>query len=156
MNTVTSSFVGNQLMRSVEHFISMNEVQIVVQEMINTLELESNMKLLKEARSEARGLREQLMKAHDDLATMENEKNVLIRERREDKFEARVLKNRLRAEIGDVIIKLQEGEKYKQEDEEKMKLLEAKNKLESFLYQVKNTLDDDKVKSPSKLIAVFL
>jgi heat shock protein 1/8 len=52
---------------------------------------------------------------------------------------------RLTAE--DIERMVQEGEKYKQEDEEKMKLLEAKNKLESFLYQVKNTLDDDKIKS---------
>ena len=136
---MTSSFVGNQLMRSVEHFISMNEVQEVVQEMINTLELESNMKLLKEARSEARGLREQLMKAHDDFATMESEKNVLIRERREDKFEARVLKNRLRAEIGDVIIKLQEGEKYKEEVKIlKMKLKRKDKWLKSLNYNSPN------------------
>jgi len=41
---------------------------------------------------------------------------------------------------------VQESEKYKAEDEEKRKQIQAKNDLESFVYQMRNTLDDSKFK----------
>jgi heat shock protein 1/8 len=42
---------------------------------------------------------------------------------------------------------VKEGEEYKKEDEDKLKTMEAKNKLESYLYQVKTSISDEKVKS---------
>jgi len=41
---------------------------------------------------------------------------------------------------------VQESEKYKAEDEEKRQQIQAKNDLESFVYQMRNTLDDSKFK----------
>jgi L1 cell adhesion molecule like protein len=45
---------------------------------------------------------------------------------------------------------LQEAEKYKQQDEENKKKTSAKQELESFTYQVRNTLDDGKFKERIK------
>ena len=42
---------------------------------------------------------------------------------------------------------VKEGEEYKKEDEEKLNNLESKNKLEAYLYQVKTSITDEKVKS---------
>jgi L1 cell adhesion molecule like protein len=39
---------------------------------------------------------------------------------------------------------LEEAEKYKQEDEAVREKIEAKNQLENYLYQTKNTMNDDK------------
>merc|ERR1719229_1522856 len=39
-----------------------------------------------------------------------------------------------------------EAEKYKAEDEEKRKTIQAKNELESVAYQMRNTMDDEKFK----------
>jgi len=41
---------------------------------------------------------------------------------------------------------VEEAEKYKAEDEEKRKQIQAKNDLENFVYQMRNTLDDAKFK----------
>ena len=41
---------------------------------------------------------------------------------------------------------VEEAEKYKAEDEKLRETIEAKNGLENYLFQVKNTLSDDKVK----------
>jgi len=41
---------------------------------------------------------------------------------------------------------VEEAEKYKAEDEEKRKQVQAKNDLENFVYQMRNTLDDSKFK----------
>merc|ERR1712167_51593 len=40
---------------------------------------------------------------------------------------------------------VQEAEKYKAEDEEHKKKVEAKNSLENYAYNMRNTLNDDKV-----------
>merc|ERR1712176_819101 len=42
------------------------------------------------------------------------------------------------------------GEKYKAEDEEKRKTIQAKNELENMAYQMRNTLDDAKFKDMIK------
>merc|ERR1712154_526022 len=39
-----------------------------------------------------------------------------------------------------------DAERYKAEDEEKRKMIQAKNDLESVAYQMRNTLDDEKFK----------
>jgi L1 cell adhesion molecule like protein len=41
---------------------------------------------------------------------------------------------------------VEEAEKYKAEDEEKRKTIQAKNDLENYAYQMRNTLDDEKFK----------
>jgi len=41
---------------------------------------------------------------------------------------------------------VEEAEKYKAEDEEKRKQVQAKNDLENIVYQMRNTLDDAKFK----------
>jgi len=46
---------------------------------------------------------------------------------------------------------VEEAEKYKNEDNELREKIEAKNNLESYLYQIKNTLNDDKNELTSKL-----
>jgi len=53
-------------------------------------------------------------------------------------------KGRLSQEEIDRIV--EEAEKYKAEDEEKRKQVQAKNDLENFVYQMRNTLDDSKFK----------
>ena len=42
---------------------------------------------------------------------------------------------------------VQEAEKYKSEDEEHKKRVEAKNGLENYAYNMRNTIRDDKVRS---------
>jgi len=54
-------------------------------------------------------------------------------------------KGRLSQEEIDRIV--EEAEKYKAEDEEKRKQVQAKNDLENFVYQMRNTLDDSKFKN---------
>ena len=41
---------------------------------------------------------------------------------------------------------VQEAEKYKAEDEEAVKKVEAKNALENYAYNMRNTIKDDKVR----------
>jgi len=41
---------------------------------------------------------------------------------------------------------VEDAEKYKAEDEEKKKQIQAKNDLENYIYQMRNTLDDSKFK----------
>jgi len=41
---------------------------------------------------------------------------------------------------------VQDAEKYKDEDEKLRKKVDAKNGLENYCFQMKNTLNDDKVK----------
>jgi len=53
-------------------------------------------------------------------------------------------KGRLSQEEVDRIV--EEAEKYKAEDEEKRKQIQAKNELENYVYQMRNTLDDSKFK----------
>lgn len=53
-------------------------------------------------------------------------------------------KGRLSAE--EVERMVAEAEKYKQEDEQVKKKVEAKNKLENYSYQMRNTVDEDKLK----------
>merc|ERR1712152_69803 len=43
-----------------------------------------------------------------------------------------------------------DAEKYKAEDEEKRKTIQAKNELENMAYQMRNTLDDAKTKDMIK------
>jgi len=45
---------------------------------------------------------------------------------------------------------VEDAEKYKAEDEEKRKQIQAKNDLENFIYQMRNTLDDSKFKDVLK------
>jgi len=52
-------------------------------------------------------------------------------------------KGRLSAE--DIERMVQDAEKYKEEDEKIQEKIESRNKLESFVYQVKNTVADEKV-----------
>jgi L1 cell adhesion molecule like protein len=54
-------------------------------------------------------------------------------------------KGRLSQEEIDRIV--EEAEKYKAEDEEKRKQVQAKNDLENLVYQMRNTLDDSKFKN---------
>ena len=41
----------------------------------------------------------------------------------------------------------EEAEQQKAEDEVKAKMIDAKNKLEAYCFQIKNTLDDEKLKT---------
>ena len=54
-------------------------------------------------------------------------------------------KGRLSAE--DIENMVNEAEKYKEQDEEQKEIIEAKNTLESIVYQAKNTMSKDEVKS---------
>ena len=122
------SFVGMQLLNSVQNFVCMNEVQDVLNGIIQQIELEANNNLLRNTRSEVKNVRDELLKAHGVIASLEEKNNMLIRARREDKFEARVLKNRLQSEILDVITKLKEGKKYKEEVQLLKQKLKRKDK----------------------------
>lgn len=53
-------------------------------------------------------------------------------------------KGRLSKEEIENLIK--EAEKYKDEDENTRKKIEAKNQLEGYTYQVKNSINDEKLK----------
>lgn len=53
-------------------------------------------------------------------------------------------KGRLSSE--DIDRMVQEAEKYKEEDENNKNRLDAKNELETFIYQTKNTIDNDNIK----------
>ena len=44
---------------------------------------------------------------------------------------------------------VQEAEKYKVEDEEHKKRIDAKNSLENYAFNMRNTIRDDKVRIPS-------
>lgn len=46
---------------------------------------------------------------------------------------------------------VQEAEKYKAEDEAVRKKVEAKNGLENYAYNLRNTIKDDKVREDSSL-----
>merc|ERR1719375_2529266 len=59
-------------------------------------------------------------------------------------------KGRLSAE--EVERMVAEAEKYKQEDEQIKKKVEAKNKLENYAYQMRNTADEEKYKQEDEQI----
>ena len=64
---LSSSFVTAQLLNSVENFTTMNEVREVLNGIVHKLESQSTLKVLKEARNEVKAVRDQLLKAHDEI-----------------------------------------------------------------------------------------
>merc|ERR1712056_133724 len=48
--------------------------------------------------------------------------------------------------MGEIDRMVQEAEKYRAEDEENKQKIEAKNGLENYCFQMRNTLSDDKLK----------
>ena len=111
MSALSSSFVTVQLLNSVENYATMNEVREVLNDIVHKLESQSTFKLLKEVRNEVKTVRDKLLKAHEEIARLEDENNKLIRKRRDDKLEARILKNRLQLELGEILNRLDEGKK---------------------------------------------
>merc|ERR1712173_408201 len=63
---------------------------------------------------------------------------------RSEKIEIRNETGRLSA--AEIEKMVQDAEKYKDEDEKLRKKVDAKNGLENYCFQMKNTLNDDKVK----------
>ena len=104
----------------------MNEVREVLNDIVHKLESQSTFKLLKEVRNEVKTVRDKLLKAHEEIARLEDENNKLIRKRRDDKLEARILKNRLQLELGEILNRLDEGKKYKDEVKSLKEKLNAK------------------------------
>lgn len=51
---------------------------------------------------------------------------------------------------------VQEAEKYKVEDEEHKKRIDAKNSLENYAFNMRNTIRDEKVRDPKKRVHTFL
>ena len=51
---------------------------------------------------------------------------------------------------------LEEAEKYKQEDEAVREKIEAKNQLENYLYQTKNTVNVANMLSANNLFLIFI
>ena len=49
---------------------------------------------------------------------------------------------------------VQEAEKYKAEDEEHKKRIEAKNSLENYAFNMRNTIRDEKVSLPPRVFAI--
>ena len=81
------------------------------------------------------------------MVRLEDENNKLVRKRREDKLEARILKNRLQLELGEVVSQLNEGQKYKEEVQSLKEKLKRKDRwLKSLNY---NTPSSDVVSSAS-------
>ena len=151
MSALSSSFVTVQLLNSVEKFTTMNEVREVLDDIVHKLESQSTFKLLKEVRNEVKTVRDKLLKAHDEIARLEDENNKLVRQRRDDKLEARILKNRLQLELSEILNRLDEGQKYKDEVKSLKKKLKRKDKwLKSLNY---NTPSSDIINSSSSIKA---
>ena len=49
---------------------------------------------------------------------------------------------------------VQEAEKYKAEDEDARKRIDAKNALENYAFNMRNTIKDEKVRFPGQIIRV--
>ena len=118
----------------------MNEVREVLDDIVHKLESQSTLKLLKEVRNEVKTVRDKLLKAHDEIARLEDENSKLVRQRRDDKLEARILKNRLQVELGEILNRLDEGQKYKEEVQSLKEKLKRKDKwLKSLNYNTPNS-----------------
>ena len=62
----------------------------MLDDIVHRLESQSTLKLLKEVRNEVKTVRDKLLKAHDEIARLEDENSKLVRQRRDNKLEARI------------------------------------------------------------------
>ena len=77
---------------------------------------------------------------YDEIARPEDENSKLVRQRRDDKLEARILKNRLQVELSEILNRLDEGQKYKDEVQSLKEKLKRKDKwLKSLNYNTPNS-----------------
>ena len=108
-------FLGASLKSAVDDYLRLDEVAQVLDSVVSKVEKRHDHDILKETRSALRSVRKKLEVANDKIAELEADGHRYLQERQRDKIEAQMLRNRFEIEVGEIIEKLKEGERYKAE-----------------------------------------